>query len=39
MTYEVTRGDYIVSTDITRLDIDAIHAFLTRSYWAEGISH
>ncbi|MCH8025810.1 MAG: GNAT family N-acetyltransferase [Chloroflexi bacterium] len=39
MAYEVTRGDYIVSADRARLDIDAIHAFLTRSYWAEGISH
>ncbi len=39
MAYEVTRGDYIVSADRTRLDIDTIHAFLTRSYWAEGISH
>ena len=39
MAYEVTRGDYIVSTDRTRLDVDAIHAFLTGSYWAAGISH
>ena len=39
MAYEVTRGDYVVSADRTRLDIDAIYAFLTRSYWAEGISH
>ena len=28
----------VVSTDRTRLDVDAIHGFLTRSYWAAGIS-
>jgi len=31
------RGDYVISTDRGRLDIDAIHTFLTRSYWAKGI--
>jgi GNAT superfamily N-acetyltransferase len=36
--FETTRGPYTVSTDTARLDIDAIHAYLTRSYWAEGIS-
>ena len=39
MAYEVTRGDYLVSADRVRLNVDAIHAFLTGSYWAEGISH
>lgn len=34
-----THSEYTVSTDRSRLDIDAVHAFLTRSYWAEGISH
>ena len=28
---------YIVSTDRTRFDVAAIHAFLTRSYWSPGI--
>jgi GNAT superfamily N-acetyltransferase len=28
---------YEISTDADRLDVDAIHAFLTRSYWAPGI--
>jgi GNAT superfamily N-acetyltransferase len=32
-----TRGDLRVSTDPSLLDIDAIHAFLTSSYWAAGI--
>ena len=34
----VLQGDYIISTDKDKLDIDFIHSFLTRSYWAEGIS-
>lgn len=34
---ELTRGQYSISTDHGRLDIDAIHAFLTRSFWAAGI--
>ena len=39
MTYEVRRGDYLVSDDRNILDIDAIHAFLSQqSYWANGIS-
>ncbi len=28
---------YEISTDRSRLDIDAIHAFLTQSYWSPGI--
>lgn len=31
------RGVFTVSTDPARLDADAVHAFLTTSYWAEGI--
>ena len=34
---EVARGEYSISTDPTRLDGDAIHAFLTTAYWSEGI--
>ena len=34
----ITKGDYSISTDPQRLDIDAVHAFLSRSFWAEGIS-
>jgi len=34
---ELTRGQYAISTDPARLDGGAIHAFLTRSYWANGI--
>ena len=34
---EYRKGNFVVSTDPARLDVDAIHAFLTQSYWAEGI--
>jgi GNAT superfamily N-acetyltransferase len=33
----VQRDGYTISTDSSRLDVDAIHAYLTRSYWATGI--
>jgi GNAT superfamily N-acetyltransferase len=26
-----------ISTDPAQMDVDAVHAYLTRSYWAEGI--
>ena len=32
-----TRDGFTVSDDPTRLDLGAVHAFLTRSYWAKGI--
>jgi GNAT superfamily N-acetyltransferase len=38
MIFEVSEGPYLVSTDPQRLDIDQIHAFLTKSYWAKGIA-
>lgn len=31
------RDGFTVSTDPSRLDVDAVHSFLTTSYWAEGI--
>src|SRR5215467_8178217 len=34
----VANGDFVVSTDKQKFDIDLIHSFLTHSYWAEGIS-
>lgn len=37
MSPDVTRGDYTISTDRQRLDIAAIHEFLTQSYWSPGI--
>jgi GNAT superfamily N-acetyltransferase len=37
MHHERERDAYLVSTDPERLDVDAVHAYLTRSYWSEGI--
>jgi GNAT superfamily N-acetyltransferase len=31
-----TRGAYSISTDPARLDLDAIHGYISRSYWATG---
>jgi GNAT superfamily N-acetyltransferase len=30
-------GDYVISADAARLDTLAIHSYLQRSYWSEGI--
>ena len=35
--FEVSRDDFLISTDPARLDVAAIHQELTRSYWAQGI--
>jgi GNAT superfamily N-acetyltransferase len=37
MTLEKTHGEYSISTDRQKLDLPAIHAFLSRSYWSPGI--
>ena len=34
---ETRRGEFLVSTDPARLDLDMIHGFLTNCYWAKGI--
>ena len=34
---EYTNGQYWITTDTQKLDINAIHAYLTRSFWAQGI--
>lgn len=34
---EFHRGDFVVSTDPARLNLDVIHDFLTHCYWARGI--
>lgn len=31
------RGEYRISTDPAEFDLDAIHAYLVRAYWSEGI--
>jgi GNAT superfamily N-acetyltransferase len=37
MHYERTRGDLTVTTDPARLDLGAVHAFLSTAYWSEDI--
>jgi GNAT superfamily N-acetyltransferase len=34
--YELRRGNYTISTDPGRLDLDVIHGYLERSYWGAG---
>lgn len=34
---EYRKDPFLISTDPNRLDIDSMHAFLTRSWWAEGV--
>lgn len=36
--YECRQGEFLVSTDKTRLDIAVIHGFLKTAYWATNIS-
>jgi GNAT superfamily N-acetyltransferase len=36
-TVEHRRGEFLISTDPARLDLDVIHNFLTNCYWARGI--
>ncbi len=35
---DVQRGAYRITTDPSAMDLDAIHGYLTRSYWATGVS-
>ncbi|MBD2434681.1 MULTISPECIES: GNAT family N-acetyltransferase [Fischerella] len=37
MITEWQRGEYSISTDRNRLNINVIHQFLASSYWAEGL--
>jgi GNAT superfamily N-acetyltransferase len=34
---ESARGEYTISTDRSRIDVRAVHAFLSQSYWSPGI--
>lgn len=36
--FERSRDTFRITTDVAAMDAGAIHAYLTRSYWAEGIS-
>jgi GNAT superfamily N-acetyltransferase len=35
--FSYQKGEFTVSTDPSKLDAAAIHAYLTRAYWSEGI--
>ena len=37
MTREWRRGEYLISTDKSRLNLEVIHGFLSTSYWAAGV--
>ncbi len=37
MPHAATHAGYEITDDPARLDVDAVHAYLTRSYWAAGI--
>ena len=34
---ESVRGEYVISTDRSRIDVAAVHAFLSQTYWSPGI--
>ena len=34
---DYSKGQYSITTDARKLDVDAMHAYLSRSFWAEGI--
>ncbi|MBX7044396.1 MAG: GNAT family N-acetyltransferase [Ignavibacteria bacterium] len=36
MISEKNHGEYFVTNDVTRMDLDAIHDWITNSYWAKG---
>jgi GNAT superfamily N-acetyltransferase len=37
MDYTVTKNEFIISTDKSRLDMEYIHQFLSNSYWSPGV--
>ena len=37
MIHESSCDGYVISDDPARLDVGAIHAYLTRSYWSTGV--
>ncbi|MBD3884573.1 GNAT family N-acetyltransferase [Phormidium tenue FACHB-886] len=37
MVQEWQQNEFVISTDINRLDLDTVHQFLANSYWAEGL--
>lgn len=37
MSFERRQGKILVSDDPSKVDLEAVHGYLARSYWAEGI--
>jgi GNAT superfamily N-acetyltransferase len=37
MSVDEHRGQYWLSSDLARMDVDVIHDYLSREYWSEGI--
>ncbi len=37
MSQNMFSDEYIITTDVRRFDLNAIHAFLSRTYWSPGI--
>lgn len=35
---QAVRGEFYITCDRTAVDVDAVHAYLASSYWADGIS-
>jgi GNAT superfamily N-acetyltransferase len=35
---EWRRGEYTISTDAARIDLDVVHGYLARSYWSRGVA-
>jgi GNAT superfamily N-acetyltransferase len=35
--FEWTRGNFVISTDKARVDVDVVHRFLADAYWCRGI--
>jgi GNAT superfamily N-acetyltransferase len=35
--FELRRGDYLLSTDPSRIDVGLVHSWLVETYWARGI--
>ena len=35
---QAQRGEFLITCEPDAVDLSAVHAFLTRSYWSEGIS-
>ncbi|MEO6453016.1 MAG: GNAT family N-acetyltransferase [Ginsengibacter sp.] len=38
MDYTITKDDFTVSTDKSKIDIVYVHGFLTKSYWSPGVT-